>query len=135
MSSTTRCKIDNFPEKVQEILKDYEEGGLTKFKEGIRELGNKTKAIVKNAAHSPHGDYRSHIAVKYESGNIGATSIVYVKAPKYRIAHLLEKGHQIVYYGHRTGRRSREFPHFSVGQEYVDANWSKIVEDAYARGS
>lgn len=55
---------------------------------------------------------------------VGAT------APHYRLAHLLENGHHLVYYGRKTNLWTKSIPHMSVGQKYADDNVVKVFEKA-----
>lgn len=55
-------------------------------------------------------------------------NIWYVNPPYYRITHLLEYGHI-----NRDGSRTRAYPHVKFGQEYLEENFYKKMEEVLER--
>lgn len=48
----------------------------------------------------------------------------YVKAPYFRLTHLLEKGHAT-----RKGGRTRAFPHIQYGEEFARSNYEHYTKE------
>lgn len=86
------------------------------------------KAVQKKARSYGWGEYADNITSKKQTGKRGATAWVYVKAPFYRLAHLLENGHAL-----RNGKRSKEFPHFADGDAYINDNYEKELKGRLER--
>ena len=134
MAKSQKVKIDRFEKAVNDALDEYKEGGLTNFRNAIRSLTREALNRVKEAAPEKTGKYRKSLRSKYQDTFTGGKGEVYATAPHWRLTHLLENGHEVYYFGHKTGRRSREFPHWKKGQEFIEEQWKKKVEDAYTGG-
>lgn len=94
--------------------------------ETAKELLNNTRA----AAPKRKGKYKKAMAVKTtRDGQFQKTNTWYVKAPYYRLAHLLEKGH-----AKRNGGRTRSFPHIEQNAEAAKQKFSERVEGAIRSG-
>ena len=79
------------------------------------------------------GKYKK--SLKKENMNVGKakdSSLIHFKvgatAPHYRLAHLLEDGHILWYFGHNTGLYTKSIPHMAVGQKYADDRVVKYFE-------
>lgn len=48
----------------------------------------------------------------------------YVKAPYYRLTHLLENGHAT-----KNGGRTRAFPHIQYGEEFAQKNYEEFIRE------
>ena len=139
-SSKRKVKIQKFEQEIQKILDEYGEAASDACSKAVKELGEEAAKVTANNApvydssrgplnpSYPAGGYKASITSKYEKSIYGASSIVYAKSPHYRLTHLLEHGHQVVYFGHRTGKTSRSIPHWSTGDEYVKKHWHEILE-------
>ena len=130
-TANIHCTIAELPGVVKKCLEDYEAGGIASFQEGIQALGKAAAKIVKEAAPVRTGQYAASITSQFKSKRLGGYSTVYARAPRFRLTHLLEEGHYLVYFGYRTGKTVKAFPHWWLGQEWIDANWYKMVENAW----
>lgn len=94
--------------------------------ETAKELLDNTRA----AAPKRKGKYKKAMAIKTtRDGQFQKTNTWYVKAPYYRLAHLLEKGH-----AKRNGGRTRAFPHIERNAEAAKQKFSERVERAIKNG-
>jgi len=127
-----RIKLDQLADTINEILDEYEKEGNDRFAKGIQSMANKAKQAVRDAAPQKTGAYARSLAIKTEISTRVIHATVYAKAPHFRLTHLLEHGHALVYFGHRTGRQVKGFEHWGKGQELVDGLWVQVVDEAWS---
>lgn len=93
----------------------------------VKTLVKKTKAT---APVGKRGSYRKSIASKVlEKGPRGSTYVWYVKAPDYRLTHLLAHGHAT-----RNGGRTRSDPFLHNAVDQVLPEYEKNIEEALQNG-
>lgn len=107
---------DHLDQAVQDILSDYYTGTTAEIKKAagraIRRCRDEIKAHITFDTHR-HPGYVDAMSVKKTADTMtGAEYTWYVKAPHYRLTHLLERGHAL-----RNGGRTRAFPHIRYGEE------------------
>lgn len=96
----------------------------------IKEIERKTKDTAPFNARAYHAHYADHITSKSEQRRTGvAVHTWYVKAPCYRLTHLLAKGHAT-----RDGRRTRADPFLRNALDSVLPDYEKAVEEALKSG-
>lgn len=125
--------VDQLDSAVQQILEEYGEEVKADVVEVTEKVAKEAKATVKNAAPvgARKGKYKKNIDVKQTQDSALETQhTVYVKAPEYRLTHLLEFGHATA---DGTGR-TKEIKHWQNGQDYVDQNFEKELRDKIERG-
>lgn len=127
-----KIKIDQLAETISEILDEYEKEGTDRFAKGLKTMANQTRNAVRAAAPRKTGKYAASLSVSCEVGTRLIHATVYAKSPHYRLTHLLEKGHKLVYFGHPTGKYVSGIEHWGKGQELVDNLWVKVVDEAWA---
>lgn len=124
-------KPDNIWAAIEEELKLYHEDVLDKVdrlsEEAAKELVKKTKAT---APKGKRGSFKKNIASKRLFKNSrGSTYVWYVKAPDYRLTHLLVHGHAT-----KDGGRARGsyFLHNALNE--VLPKYEKNVKEAIQNG-
>lgn len=68
--------------------------------------------------------YIRAFAVAKDTSHLKNNRTWYVKAPYYRLTHLLENGHAT-----RNGGRTKAFPHIKYGEEFARDNYDRIVAE------
>jgi len=124
--------VDKLASEIAKGLAEYSQDVVEKVNVSSEAVG---KAAVKRLKHtSPKrpgsGKYAKSWAMKTEP-EVGQPHkrIVHVKAPHYRLAHLLEYGHAKVGGGRVEGR-----PHIGPAEEEVIREFAREVEEAIKRG-
>jgi hypothetical protein len=124
--------IDQLAAEIAKGLAEYSQDVVEKVNVSSEKVG---KAAVKQLKQtSPKrpgsGKYAKAWTIKTEP-EVGQphTRIVHVKAPHYRLAHLLEKGHAKV-----GGGRVDGIPHIRPAEEMVIKEFMAEVEEAIKRG-
>ena len=94
----------------------------------VKALVKKTKATAPVGAR---GSYKKRISSKLlKSGRNGNTYVWYVKAPDYRLTHLLVKGHAT-----KNGGRTKADPFLSNALGQVLPEYERGVEEAVRSGT
>lgn len=109
----------------REILDPYTERGQLAMRQGIRktarDMVKETKATAPrgrydywksrgfNHSRTP-GTFSAKQAYRGRGSGAHYSATWYVKAPEYRLTHLLAHGHQLFIYGRNAHRRTASFP-------------------------
>lgn len=114
------------------LLDNYHQDVLDKVDEAsekaVKSLVKKTKATAPVGAR--HGQFKKNIASKrLEKTRNGSTYAWYVKAPDYRLTHLLVHGHATV-----KGGRTRADPFLENALAEVLPEYEKEVKEAIKGG-
>jgi hypothetical protein len=127
-------KIDQLAAEIAKGLADYSQDVVEKVNVSSEKVGKAAvKQLKKTSPRRPPpvgGKYAKSWAMKTEP-EVGQPHkrIVHVKAPHYRLAHLLEYGHAKVGGGRVEGR-----PHIRPAEEQVIKDFVSEVEEAIKRG-
>lgn len=128
----TNIDIDQLAAEIARGLAEYSQDVVEKVNVSSEAVG---KAAVKRLKQtSPKrpgsGKYAKSWAIKTEP-EVGqpAKRVIHVKAPHYRLTHLLEKGH-----AKKGGGRVEGIPHIRPAEEEVIREFTREVEEAIKRG-
>ena len=129
--------IDQLAAEIAKGLAEYSQDVVEKVNVSSEAVG---KAAVKRLKQtSPKrpgsGKYAKSWAMKTEP-EVGQphSRIIYVKAPHYRLTHLLEYGHVVVNAGPGKKDRVDGIPHIRPAEEMVIKEFMAEVEEAIKRG-
>ena len=106
--------------------------------ESMKQLVKETKATAPRGRRVNKDSYRKHIAGDYRGTKKSARglkgqdvhAIWYVRAPDYRLTHLLVKGHAT-----RNGGRTNANPFLHNAREKVVAEYEQKVQEAISNGN
>lgn len=127
-------KVDGLADAINKDLSLYSKSVTDGTKEAVKrvskEMLQNIKTDAKASGFQGGEDYIGAMALKndYENAN-GIKKTWYVKAPFYRLAHLLEFGHATV-----TGGRARAFPHIKKNEEQATERLEKEIKDIIRKG-
>ena len=111
---------------LQRELELYTEEATKRVNAAGKESAERLVKLTKASAPRLTGSFRRHIAVKEQARPNGTKAYIWhVKAPDYRIAHLLVHGH-----ANRDGSRTPGFPFLSNAMATVLPEYEKAVEEA-----
>lgn len=122
--------LDKLGEVIGEELRLYTSDVNSKiFKAGqkaIKEIERKTKDTAPYNARAYHDHYADSITSKSEQERTGVTKHTwYVKAPHYRLTHLLVHGHET-----RDGDRTSKSPFLQNALDAVLPDYEKAIKEA-----
>ncbi len=122
--------IDKIADEIVNTLSDY----TMDIAEGVKEAAEETaKELLNNIrADAPKrkGRYKKAMAVKTTRDDAyERRKTWYVKAPHYRLAHLLEHGH-----AKRNGGRVQAFPHIEKNEQKAVEAFNERVERIIKNG-
>ena len=122
--------VDQLAAEIAKGLAEYSQDVVEKVNVSSEKVGKAAVKQLKSTSPKKSGKYAKSWAVKTEPG-VGQPHkrIVHVKAPHYRLAHLLEYGHAKVGGGRVEGR-----PHIRPAEEQVIKDFVQEVEEAIKRG-
>lgn len=121
---------NNFAKSINQLLDEMDEEITGIVSEAVKEVTSESLEKVRTRAKS-YGwkNYPKQIAKSVTRASTSwnrrhPAGTIYVKAPDYRIAHLLENGHAL-----RNGGRARAFPHFKDGADYADTELENRIKE------
>lgn len=121
---------DELSEAIGGLLDDYNREVIEATKVEAKKHMTKLVKETKNTAPKKTGKYKRAITSRKEWENpLGVEYIWYVKAPHYRLSHLLEYGH-----AKRNGGRTKAFHFIKNATDPVVDSYVKAVEEAIKNG-
>lgn len=122
--------IDQLAAEIAKGLAEYSQEVVEKVNISSARVGKSAVKQLKSTSPKRYGKYAKSWAMKTEP-EVGQPHkrIVHVKAPHYRLTHLLEKGHAKV-----NGGRVEGIPHIRPAEEMVIEQFMREVEEAIKRG-
>jgi len=125
-----KIKIDQLAAEIAKGLAEYSQDVVEKVNVSSEKVGKAAVKRLKQTSPKRYGNYAKSWAMKTEP-EVGQPHkrIVHVKAPHYRLTHLLEYGHAKVGGGRVEGR-----PHIRPAEEEVIQEFTREVEEVIKRG-
>jgi len=125
-----KIKIDQLAAEIAKGLAEYSQDVVEKVNVSSEKVGKEAVKQLKQTSPKKTGKYAKSWTMSTEKA-IGQPDlrIIHVKAPHYRLAHLLEYGHAKVGGGRVEGR-----PHIGPAEEEVIREFTAAVEEAIKRG-
>ncbi len=122
--------INQLADEIAKGLAEYSQDVVEKVNISSEKVGKAAIKQLKKTSPKRHGKYAKSWTMKTEP-EVGQPHkrIVYVKAPHYRLVHLLEHGHAKV-----GGGRVEGIPHVRPAEEEVIREFTREVEEAIKRG-
>ena len=122
--------VDQLAAEIAKGLAEYSQDVVEKVNVSSERVGKAAVKRLKQTSPKRYGNYAKSWTMKTEP-EVGQphTRIVHVKAPHYRLAHLLEYGHAKVGGGRVEGR-----PHIGPAEEEVIREFTREVEEVIKRG-
>ena len=122
--------IDKLASEIAKELSTYSQEVAQKVNVSSERAGKTAVKQLKQTSPKRYGDYAKSWTMKTEP-EVGQPHkrIVHVKAPHYRLTHLLEHGHAKV-----GGGRVDGIPHIRPAEEMVIQEFMSKVEEAIKRG-
>jgi hypothetical protein len=126
----TTIKIDQLASEIAKELSKFSQEVVEKVNISSEKVGKAAVKQLKQTSPKRYGNYAKSWTMKTEP-EVGQPHkrIVHVKAPHYRLAHLLEYGHAKVGGGRVEGR-----PHIRPAEEEVIREFTREIEEAIKRG-
>lgn len=121
-----KIKADDMSSEIVRMLTEYTEEVTDIAKSVVDEISQGAMEETKNHIEWKDKVYSKNFALKKSfEDKRNKRNTWYVKAPYYRLTHLLEFGHIT-----RNGGRTRSFPHVRYGDEFVKNNFEKRLKEA-----
>lgn len=118
-------KVDDLDAEIKRQLGAYSDEVKEELNNVIDEVTKEACNEVKSHITFNDKNYSKNLSTKTISKTTnGKVNVVYVKAPYYRLTHLLEYGHAT-----RNGGRTKAFPHWKYGEELIEQDLPKKVEE------
>lgn len=122
--------VDELSEAIGGLLDDYNREVINATKVEAKKHMDTLVKETKNTAPKKTGKYKRAITSKKEWENhLGVEYVWYVKAPHYRLSHLLEYGH-----AKRNGGRTKAFHFIKNATDPIVDSYVKAVEEVIKNG-
>lgn len=121
--------INQLADEVQKQFGAYSDEVTNEIKKAVDDVSKDCLREIKNhiTFNNVTGNYIKHMKTKTTAET--RTSKIktwYVDSPDYRLTHLLENGH-----AKRNGGRTRAYPHIKYGEELIQKELPKKIEEIF----
>ncbi len=107
-----KVSIDEFDRVVEDMLTEYVDSTSTNVKAAVKKVGDAVKEKIKSTAPKDTGRYAKSWDVKKTKETTNSMEVVVHSKTRYRLTHLLEKGH-----AKRGGGRVRAIVHIAPAEK------------------
>lgn len=137
----SKIDVDRLSLEVMKILDAYKDVTVDIMKDAVERTAketvveirrNITSSGIKDTGNPSYAKSWAKKRDKNLSGRYKYDMVVYSKPPKYRIAHLLEKGHDLKRAG-KTLRTIRGFSHVKPGEDYAVEKLEQYIKEGIER--
>lgn len=132
MARYRRITADQFEKCVEETMLQFARETSDNVVKSVHEAAESVAERVSQAiteAGIGGTEYKNSIEVRDERGRMKGKSTVW--SPRhYRLTHLLENGHYLVYFGIDTNKRTRAFPHWAKANAEAEKILMRNIERA-----
>ena len=134
----TKINIDQFADYIAKELANYTIAVADDVKQAAEDVAENMLSDIKGDAPvrkgKGGGKYKRAMRIKtaYES-NYDLRKVWYVQKPRYRLSHLLEKGHALRRGGRQIGT-VKAYPHIAKNEEKAIKEFNERVEEAIRNG-
>lgn len=106
-------KVGDMAKAIMKELDNYGVEVALAMEKATEKIGEETAGEIQKAAPRKKGDYAgSWTSTTEGNGRTSHSAIVHAESPGYRLAHLLEKGHQS-----RNGGRTKAMTHIAPQEQ------------------
>lgn len=120
-------KPEDLAKEINKVLADYSDEVIDKTKETVEKVANETNEVIKShiTFNDRGGKYARHCKISKSFNSRTNVRYTWHVVKDYPLTHLLEYGHAL-----KNGGRARAFPHVRFGEEYVNENLMRRIEEA-----
>lgn len=118
-------KIDSLAEEVTKSLQDWTQDVQFAVVEASEEKGQKLVNLLRANSPKKSGDYSKEWRIKRKTNNFSFYKVIVHNRKKYRLTHLLEKGHV-----GRDGKRVAPKVHIKPAEEQIIKEFENDVINA-----
>ena len=117
--------IDGLADAINEGLKEYADLAASDMKAAVRKTANQVKKDIQSGAPVQTGAYSKSWTAKKTAESSQSLAMVVHSKTRYRLAHLLEKGH-----AKRGGGRVAARPHIAPAEQAGIEQLQDLIERA-----
>lgn len=121
------AKAEDFAKEFSKLTANISSEAISVTKKAVDKTAKETNRVIKDSA-----DFKNRTGEYVKAFTVTTTKETkwtkektwHVKAPHYRLTHLLEYGHAT-----RNGGRTRAFPHISKGADYAEKRIEELITE------
>ncbi len=131
--STSKVTIDGMADAVENILTGYADELKAGVKQDAQAVAKQCVSQLKSTSPVGSGSKKGHYNAGWtstiETETNDSINVVVHNSKKPGLAHLLENGHTLVYFGKRTGKYVAARPHIAPVETYAIEEFQRRVEE------
>ena len=123
LAGNVRCDVNDFYSTLMEMLQETVDYNTEALEQNVYEAAESAREEVSSYPwkNPPRNKYSKGWKVYKHKTREGHVKAVVANATEPSLTHLLERGHVLVYFGRRTGRRVPAYPHIAPAYEHAAA--------------